>query len=167
MILSGKSTFECYICKLSMNKSAIRQHFKQHVLARNKKCDVCNERCTPKELNWHMCASEKSIRCEYCAKSFGAIVKLIRHIEAEHETEKIQHKCNKCSRFFGTTLLRDLHEIHHKVEEEIHACKICGRTFGSVKRLTAHSNRHLVQSTYESINNWFKLKSEIVMSGWE
>lgn len=148
-ISSNKSSFECYICKQNLKKlSEARQHIKEHVLARSEKCNVCNEKCTARELNWHMCGSAGNrMQCEYCTKSFGAIVKLVQHIDAEHEAEKIQHRCGKCSRFFGTISLRDLHETHHEVVEKLHVCQICEKAFSRVDRLSAHLNRHSVKST--------------------
>lgn len=148
-ISSKQSTFECYICKLNLEKmKLVRQHISEHVRARSEKCIVCGERCTVKELNQHMCASSgKSVRCEYCTKTFDAIAKLIQHIESEHEKDKIEHQCNKCSRLFGTTCLRDLHEKQHKVVEKLHVCRICDRSFSGVDALSAHLDRHAIKST--------------------
>lgn len=107
--------YECYICKIKLSRFAdARQHSRLHVQARTEECKVCDELWTPEEFNRHLCAGEKSIQCEYCTKSFGAIVKLIGHIETEHETEKVHHRCSKCSRMFEMALLKDLHEIQHK-----------------------------------------------------
>lgn len=149
VVFSNLSSFECYICKTKFDRFYnARKHIQLHVQARNEKCDVCNERCTRKEFNSHMCvSSEKTIQCEYCPKSFGAIVKLIGHIETEHEAEKIQHRCEKCKRFFGMMRLRDLHVMQHKEEEKLYDCKICGKFFSSADKLSTHLYRHSIKST--------------------
>lgn len=107
--------YECYICKIKLDTFAdVTQHSRLHVQARSEQCAVCDEMWTPKELNRHICARGKCIQCEYCTKSFGAMVKLIRHIETEHGKEQILHRCDQCRRFFGMAYLKELHVKHHK-----------------------------------------------------
>lgn len=148
-----KRQYECYICKIKLNGwMDTKKHVKRHIQARNKKCHVCDEMCTEKELTWHICGAEKSIQCEYCCKSFGKIVKLVRHIEAEHKAEKILHRCGKCYRFFELERLRDLHETHahaiqFKDKEKLHVCKICAKAFPNIEALIRHANRHSNKST--------------------
>lgn len=141
--------YECYICKIKLNGwNDVKQHIRRHVQARNEKCDICAEMYTAKELNRHLCADGKSIQCEYCTKSFGATAKLIRHVEIEHATEKILHRCKKCHRFFGMALLKDLHEMQHDNEEKLHVCEICSKAFSRRNLYEYHLVRHSNESMH-------------------
>lgn len=139
--------FECYICKLkAYSLRDIRVHLTRNHEIPDKKCVVCYEICTAKELDCHVCGSEQCIQCEYCTKSFDATAKLIQHIDNEHKTDTIYHRCGKCTKIYGMELLRDIHEKHHK-DSSVHKCDICRTRFSHPDRLAAHMNKHS-QSTY-------------------
>lgn len=152
--------YECYICKIKFPRFAdAKQHYRLHVLARSEECQVCDELWTPKEFNRHLCAREKSIQCEYCTKSFRAMFKLIRHIDTEHATEKVHHRCSKCNRYFGMGILKDLHEMQHKEVPKNHICEICSKAFSSNYLYECHRERShsttsnaLIFSIFCSIN---------------
>lgn len=133
------SQYECYICKVQLNTfSDANRHSQLHVQARSEQCTVCNEMWTPKEFNRHICVRGTSIQCEYCTKSFGATVKLIRHIESEHEKEQILHRCDKCHRFFVMALLRDVHVMQHREVSKNYVCNICSKAFSTKYRYECH-----------------------------
>lgn len=142
--------YECYICKIELNTFAhAKQHSRLHVEARSEQCTICYEMWTPKEFNRHICVRGKSIQCEYCTKSFGAVVKLIRHIETEHEKEQILHRCDKCRRFFGMALLKDWHMEQHKEVPKNHICEICSKAFSTNYLYECHrESRHSTTSMH-------------------
>lgn len=136
--------FECYICKCQLeHRRAVRKHLKQHVAARNTKCEICSERFTSNELlQWHICGCDDTkihkISCEHCVESFDSLVKCMRHLEAVH-TDRTLHRCRKCPRYFGMTKIRDFHEKyyqHHKAKP--YPCKFCSNTFGRKSALSNH-----------------------------
>lgn len=150
--ISSKSTYQCYICKMKLNGWIYtKKHLKTHIAVQNKKCFVCGGMCSSKELDQHMCAPEKCIQCAYCTKSFRVTTKLIRHIDTEHETEIVLHRCGKCKKFFTMAQLRDLHEQQHTDGEKLHDCQICGKAFYNIDKLTIHLNRHSYKSAYKLI----------------
>lgn len=135
--------YECHICKIKLlGWRQAKSHLKQHTVARNQKCPVCDEMCTANELNRHVCGSDRCIQCEYCKKSFDAILNLIQHIETDHTTDKIHHRCGKCTRFFGMMRLKDIHEMQHKEEPKLFTCDVCAKGFSQHDKFVAHVNRH-------------------------
>lgn len=142
--------YECYICKTKLKTFAsVKHHNQLHVWARSAQCTVCGEMWTPKELNRHICVRRRSIQCEYCTKSFGAVIKLIRHIEIEHKMEQILHRCDKCRRFFGMALLKDWHVMQHREVPKNHICGICEKAFSSNYLYECHrESRHSTTSMH-------------------
>lgn len=143
--------FECYICNISFeSRFAIVDHMKQHGPLRNEKCEICNEMCTAKELQNHLCDGiENTIQCEYCIEFFGATTNLIRHIETVHKTEKILHRCDMCRQFFGMEKLRDLHKMNHKEQQkdvENFICEVCSMGFSDERKFQRHQLKHIATS---------------------
>lgn len=142
-----KNRFECYICKIQMNKIAdVKNHIKQH--SYNQKCEVCNKHfISNEEQQLHMCGTiELSIKCEYCSRSFQAISQLLAHLECEHDN-RLMYRCQKCSKFFGMKKLVDLHEKYHPEEvEKSFACDKCSKRFGDQEKLDRHLQLHSNES---------------------
>lgn len=138
--------FQCYICKATFRtQREVKLHLRQHVAARDKKCEICDEMLTSNELNQHICDMGSSIDCEYCSSSFNATAKLLQHLENEHD-DKTLYRCKKCHRFFATERLRDLHEERHKDQPKPFICDVCSKGFADKKLLRKHLEIHSTES---------------------
>lgn len=127
--------FECYLCKCQLeNRKTTRDHLRQHLAARDMKCDSCGGRYTSNELQqWHICGRDDSsihqMSCEYCDEQFDSLQKCQQHLEAMH-TDRTLYRCGKCSKYFGMAQIRDLHESYYQhFQIKIERCKICSIEF--------------------------------------
>lgn len=158
-----KFQYECYICKIKLNGwNNAKDHVKRHVQGRDKKCVVCNEMCTANELECHICGAEKSIQCEYCSESFDATVKLIRHIDTEHATEKILHRCGKCRLFFEMEHFRNVHQKQHKWPTSFTISETCIKGFSGMHKWNSDveqnsSTRMYIEHFSENFHYFIKL----------
>lgn len=146
------SQFQCHICKIHPKTlRKMKQHLEQHVAARDKKCEICDEQLTSNELKLHLCGTEVSLKCDFCTRLFNVTSDLLQHLTSDHDN-KILHKCRKCNRFFGIEYLRDLHERLHKKEYEYQqkpfACEICSKRYKHKATLHVHMLHHTGESEY-------------------
>lgn len=143
-----KNRFECFMCKMRLNRiTDVKNHIKQHAHY-NRKCEVCAKRFTSnQEHQLHMCDTmELSINCEYCSGSFVSISQLLAHLECEHDN-RIMYRCQKCPKFFGMQQLVDLHEkCHPEGVEKPFACEQCSWRFGNQEKLDRHLRVHSNES---------------------
>lgn len=141
---SNTNIVECFMCKIRLPTAAkLKQHMKKHVAARDKKCEICEELFTSKEITGHICDAEKSIDCEYCGVSFKSVFNLLNHLN-EHDNRTL-YRCRKCPRFFGMDHIRTLHEKHHKTmntKTKSFICDICSKGFAENHLLKAHLASH-------------------------
>lgn len=148
--------FECYICKTQVDRLAeLKKHIRQHAYNRTK-CEICHKLLISSETQqWHLCDAIKSgIECEYCSKSFQAIRQLMSHLDNEHDNV-IMYRCRKCPKYFGTKLLKKLHEKYHPVEaQKRFACDQCPKRYPDKKTLHAHLIcMHSVESMHTKSNS--------------
>lgn len=147
-----RTYFECYLCKIKIRSwTETRTHLKQHVAARDKRCEICNEKLTSNELRWHLCETGGMIKCDYCNRSFNVTTEILQHLANEHDN-KIMYRCRICKRYFGMEHLRDLHEKQHEqraiqpkpIESKARpfTCNVCNRGFTSSNTLKCHESIH-------------------------
>ena len=67
----------------------------------------------------------KDHQCETCGKTFSRKSSLKRHVESDHQNQKIN--CDQCNKTFS----RKISLIHHKRDEhQVHlVCKECYESF--------------------------------------
>lgn len=133
--------FECYICKMKIRSmSETMRHIKQHVVAQDKKCELCKERLTSNEIDGHLCAMVKNcIKCEYCNSSFNSTIKVQQHLDNEHSNDKILRRCRKCTQYFEMEILRDIHEKWHDRIVKTFSCDICDKKYVYKALLKKHT----------------------------
>lgn len=145
--------YECYMCKFHPTSyNDLKRHLRKHTNARDRKCKICNEILTVRELNEHLCYSEKGFECEYCNLTFSGTIHLLQHLDNEHQCNKTFHRCSKCPRYFGMARLRELHERNH--EEKVmnvpsspfFLCEVCSKGFKTENKLKEHLIAHSDQS---------------------
>lgn len=146
--------FECHICKCQLeDRACARKHMKQHVAARNAKCEFCRERFTSNELlEYHICGTSGmeflQIACEYCDQSIQSLVKCVKHLETAHP-DRTLYRCQKCPQCFGMMKLRDFHEKYFQHRKEgAFQCELCKNRFEHKSALRKHMTRyHSVRGT--------------------
>lgn len=142
--------YECYICKCQLtNRAAVREHLKQHVAARDTKCEICSERFTSTELEqWHICGSNDTkrshISCEYCEQSFPSVAKCLQHLKNVHSDDQTIYRCRKCfaSKCYGMKLLKTLHEKYRAHPVKKFQCDICSRRYVDMVQIRVHMRTH-------------------------
>lgn len=139
MQMGHASEFECYLCKTELESlGALKMHFQLH--SRDQKCDICKIPLTLNELNHHLCDDIKSIKCEYCPKSFVATIKLLEHLET-HEKRRF-YRCDKCPKFLPMVTLKEHHmkTLHDKPKKFV--CSVCSKAFADRYQLDKHKRTH-------------------------
>lgn len=136
---------KCFICDADfMSKTDLQSHLRNHFL--EGKCEICNDDVAYHEIGAHLCDDLISIQCEYCHKSFDAIIKLIAHVKSKH-TDTILHKCRMCPKYYAIAVLRDLHEKYHPAKGLYPwKCDQCSKSFARQWTLITHQKIHLNES---------------------
>lgn len=138
--------YECYICKCPLDRlCAVSKHLKQHVAARDTKCEICREQYTSKELmRWHVCGSDmkrKQIVCEYCGELFESLLKCTQHLKTAHANDRSMYQCRICVRYFAMKRLRDLHQKMYPHAVKSFQCYMCTGKWTTVHQLKRHMRK--------------------------
>lgn len=104
-------------------------------------CEQCAKRFgTLQHLNRHIRMVHNKDRphaCETCSKRFGTLNHLNAHIRTVHQKDR-PHACETCSKTFSTLYHVNEHvrTVHNK--DRPHACETCSKRFGTLNHLNAH-----------------------------
>ena len=109
-------------------------------------CKECNYMATSKKrYNEHVKRKHKlNYKCDVCDKYFGFMKDLTRHKERVHSEPS--HFCDKCSRFYKSKALYDLHMKTHEegYVKPNFSCQICHKSFTTKYVMATHiKSEHL------------------------
>lgn len=146
-----KITFECYLCRECFETFIEARHHidKQHktpIGIFKSKCSVCWTNLYETQVNGHLCEhiarSNRLIECEYCPEKLTSIVRLFKHVNRKHATDKTLYRCIKCTSTYPIKRLLEFHNVVHT--SEIYKCNKCStvRSFQTLKALNNHMKRH-------------------------
>lgn len=138
---SEKKILECYICKMRsiQNITYLRNHISNHDVF--ERCDICKSSLESEDVNIHLCGKENSIQCEYCDENFTSTVKLLAHLNDNHE-QKLSYKCDKCPKLLPMIFLKEQHMTQHVDIPRPFICDVCPKAFTTKLNLKSHKYIH-------------------------
>ncbi|GBN26598.1 Zinc finger protein 155 [Araneus ventricosus] len=98
-----------------------------------------------KNLNSHLCKTEKPFICKVCRKTFSYRSALKSHFLI-HTDEK-SYVCEICSKAFKRNGSLKFHLLTH-TKEKPYACEICSKAFMDKRNLKSHLVTHTKEKPY-------------------
>lgn len=136
---SNRSRFQCFICKIRLHYLS---HLRSHLLYKHpiEKCQICDEELLL-GVESHDCLGERSLPCEYCARPFVSLPRLLVHFGSEHaDAEKLIYVCDICRRQVHTRILMEAHREKHTRGSFV--CNKCPEVFDKKMELSLHKRRN-------------------------
>lgn len=140
---------QCDICKKSMKKPTLYDHFKIHSGQKLFSCHVCGARFRTKSfLGSHFIihTGEKRHKCSVCNYKTAHSKALVYHMRT-HTGEK-PYKCTICNSFFArsNSLTQHNRNVHENVRP--HKCKLCDNSYKVLDKLRLHMRTHTGERPY-------------------
>lgn len=135
--------FECLKCKENLKTlKFLRQHMKRHRDATPHKCKICVLYFSKQQFHRHLCSGD-SIKCEYCGKSFGSSIAILKHLEHhENKSQTKIYKCVDCVRHFPMKSLLEIHLKMYSHARRTLVCTVCNKRYHNETVLYRHMQLH-------------------------
>ncbi|XP_061713737.1 zinc finger protein 155-like [Cydia pomonella] len=143
-----RQAIQCEACpKTFINKTSLKNHYKNTHLGIKSKCDICNKVVIHLSVHKMQVHNPDTLRygCPTCERRF--ITRAALDLHATVHTRDLKYQCDICQKKFRlrNSILRHIRDFHQK--ERNHQCKLCNKAFFgkmSFKRhLESHSNERL------------------------
>ncbi|KAK2723570.1 zinc finger protein 391-like isoform X2 [Artemia franciscana] len=140
---TGKSPFECVICKKRFTTSAsLSHHQRAHTREKPFECTKCEKTYRRKEhLSDHQRThtGEKPFECDICQKTF----RLKKHLSDHHRTHTGEKpfECDICKKSFPYSSSLSSHYRSHTGDKPF-KCDICKKCFSRSSGLSYHQRTH-------------------------
>lgn len=170
ILVNGKRTVQCNICKRQMTESKLANHIrllhidkpqdettgedKMDPDGKRKKfrCDNCGKLYATKyTYQQHMKThTEGRPKCPECGSTFASAFSLFRHRAKNHNLEHNYqtHCCDKCDKSFFSISELKLHQQRHSSSKEF-KCEICHKAFSVKGNLKIHMRTHAKEKLYK------------------